>query len=107
MGVAYLRVDGVILPIYMLLFAITSFLQAMKRPIWTVWISLYRQGFGVAFFIWVFVGVLGFSEIGVWFGVAAAVSTGALIAVFIAERVAQAEIGGLFRPVPPREAPIG
>lgn len=106
-GVAYLRVDGVILPVYMLLFAITSFLQAMKRPIWTVWISLYRQGFGVAFFIWIFVGVLGFSEIGVWFGVASAVTSGALIAVVFAERVARAEIGGLFRPVPPKEAPIG
>jgi MATE family, multidrug efflux pump len=96
-GLAYLRVDGTILWVYMLLFSITSFLQAMKRPIWTVWISLYRQGFGIAFFVWIFVSVLGFSEIGVWFGVASAVTTGAIIALYLAERVARHEIGGLLR----------
>ena len=30
-GVSYLRVDGFILPVYMMLFAINSFLQALKR----------------------------------------------------------------------------
>ena len=49
-----------------------------------------------AFFIWLFVGVWGFSEIGVWFGVACAVITGCLIALVIVERVAKREIGGLW-----------
>ena len=44
-GLACLRVDSVGLPVYMMLFAINFFLQALKRPFWTVWISLYRQGF--------------------------------------------------------------
>ena len=39
-GVSYLRIDGFILPIYMMLFAINSFLQALKRPIWTFWIGV-------------------------------------------------------------------
>ena len=30
-GVTYLRIEGFILPIYMMLFAINSFLQALKR----------------------------------------------------------------------------
>ena len=96
-GLAYLRVEGTILWVYMLLFSITSFLQSMKRPIWTVWISLYRQGFGIAFFVWIFVGLLDFPEIGVWFGVAAAVTTGAVMALILAEGVAAREIGGLLR----------
>ncbi len=98
-GLSYLRVDSLILPFYMMLFSINSLLQALKRPIWTVWISLYRQGFGVAFFVWIFVGLLSFNEIGVWIGTAAAVITGWMIAVLIATHVARRELGGLWKPV--------
>lgn len=95
-GLAYLRVESVILPAYMALFAINALLQALKRPIWTLWISLYRQGIGIALFVWLFVGVLGFDETGVWFGVACAVTSGLLIAVAVVSRVARREIGGLW-----------
>ncbi|WP_425039420.1 MATE family efflux transporter [Primorskyibacter sp. S187A] len=95
-GLAYLRVESVILPVYMMLFAINSFLQALKRPVWTVWISLYRQGFGIAFFVWVFVGLLGFDETGVWFGTAAAVITGGMIGFVIVRHLAIRELGGFW-----------
>ncbi|PSL14063.1 MATE family efflux transporter [Shimia abyssi] len=96
-GLSYLRVDSLVLPFYMMLFSINSLLQALKRPIWTVWISLYRQGFGVAFFVWVFIGLMNFQEIGVWLGTAAAVITGWIIALVFATRVSQREIGGLWK----------
>ena len=79
-------------------------LQALKRPIWTVWISLYRQAFGIAFFVWLFVGVFHLNEIGVWFGIAAAVTTGLMISMVIASRVAAESIGGLWRASAPRGA---
>ena len=93
-GLAYLRVDSLILPLYMMLFATNSLLQALKRPIWTVWISLYRQAFGVAFFVWIFIGILDFTEIGVWFGVASAVITGWVIAMVITIHVVRVEMDG-------------
>ena len=96
-GIWYLRIDSLILPAYMMLFSINSLLQALKRPIWTVWISLYRQGFGIAFFVWLFVGVWHFSEIGVWLGVACAVVTGLAIAIAIAMKVAEREMDGLLK----------
>lgn len=96
-GTYYLRIDGLILPAYMMLFSINSLLQAFKRPVVTVWISLYRQGFGVAFFIWLFVGVVGLDERGVWFGVASAVLTGLMLALVIVTRVARQEMGGLWQ----------
>jgi len=95
-GVSYLRIDGFILPIYMMLFAINSFLQALKRPIWTFWIGVYRQAFGVAFFVYVYVMWLETGVIGVWFGIATAVVTGWLISMVVAELVARATIGGLW-----------
>lgn len=94
-GLIYLRIGSVMLIVYMLHFSITAFLQAMKRPIWSLWISLYRQAFGVAFFIWVFVGWLGFGEIGVWFGTSTSAATGAVMALFVTAHVAREKIGGL------------
>ncbi|MGC6452777.1 MAG: MATE family efflux transporter [Candidatus Puniceispirillaceae bacterium] len=95
-GVSYLRIDGFILPIYMMMFAINSFLQALKRPIWTFWIGVYRQAFGVAFFVYVYVMFLGTGVIGVWFGIATAVVSGWLISMIVAEAIARRTIGGLW-----------
>ena len=96
-GSSYLKVDGFLFPVYMMLFSINSVLQALKRPVWTLWISIYRQGFGVAFFIWMFISVLDFDVWGVWFGIATAVATGWLMAMTIATTIARAQIGGLLR----------
>jgi putative MATE family efflux protein len=87
-GASYLLVDGFLFPIYMMLFAINSFLQGLKRPIWTLWISIYRQGIGVALFIWLYVGVYDFDVWGVWYGIGTAVISGWFVALFAARRVA-------------------
>ncbi|MFP7572329.1 MATE family efflux transporter [Marivita sp. S2033] len=94
-GASYLLVDGFLFPVYMMLFSINSYLQALKRPIYTLWISIYRQGFGVAFFIWIFISVLGFDVWGVWLGIATAVASGWVIALFVAARISEQKIGGL------------
>ena len=82
----------------MMLFSINSILQAFKRPVWTLWISIYRQGFGVAFFIWLLVGVIGMDVWGVWLGIGLAVGTGWLLALVVVARIARTEIGGLRTP---------
>ncbi len=94
-GISYLRVDSILFGVYMMLFSINSVLQAFKRPIWTLWISIYRQGFGVAFFVWLLVGVIGMDVWGVWIGIGCAVGTGWLLALYIVSRIAKDEIGGL------------
>ena len=95
-GVSYLRVDGFILPIYMMLFAINSFLQALKKPIWTLLIGIYRQAFGVAFFSYIFVYIWGFGVIGVWFGIATSVLSGLILSLILAHHAAKPLIGGIF-----------
>lgn len=97
-GVSYLRVDSFLFILYMMLFSINSLLQALKRPVWTLWISIYRQGFGVAFFVWLLVGVIGMDVWGVWLGIGLAVSTGWVLALVVASRIAADEIGGLRTP---------
>lgn len=94
-GIDYLRIGSFMLYVYLIHFSITSFLQAAKRPIWSLWISIYRQAFGVAFFVWLFVGFFGMPVIGVWIGSSVAAGTGAIMALFVAAMVARDKIGGL------------
>ncbi|MEO0943752.1 MAG: MATE family efflux transporter [Pseudomonadota bacterium] len=107
-GISYLRVDSVLFGVYMMLFSINSILQAFKRPVWTLWISIYRQGFGVAFFVWLLVGVVGMDVWGVWIGIGLAVGSGWLLALVVVTRIARTEIGGLGRAASlPEEAKQG
>jgi len=94
-GVGYLHFDAVLLPIYGLLFIINALLQALQRPIWVLWISIYRQGFGVAFFIWVYLTLFGWDIWHVWYGVGTSVVSGLILSVLIAMYVAKREINGL------------
>ena len=94
-GVSYLRIDGFILPIYMMLFAINSFLQALKKPVWTLVIGIYRQAFGVAFFSYLYVFVFEFGVIGVWFGIATSVLSGFMLSLLLAHHASKPLIGGI------------
>jgi putative MATE family efflux protein len=96
-GVSYLRVDAFVLPLYMMLFAVNSVLQALKKPIWTLVIGIYRQAFAVAFFAYIFAVYLDLGVVGVWYGIAVAVGTGLLISLFILQRVSKPLIGGIWQ----------
>ena len=95
----FLKVEAVILPIYVVLFSINSLLQALKRAAWTMWIGIYRQWIGIALFIWLFTEVIDGGLTGVRLGIAFGVGTGLLLSLWIGVRVANARIGGLGRPV--------
>ena len=97
-GTGYLRFDTFLLPVYSVLFLVNSLLQALKRPIFVLWISIYRQGFGVAIFVWLFLTLRGWDIWSVWFGIGTSVLTGLILSLIIVQRVSATEIGGL-RPV--------
>lgn len=91
----FLKVEAVILPLYVILFSINSLLQALKRAAWTMWIGIYRQWIGIALFIWLFAYVIDGGLTGVRLGIAFGVGTGLLLGLWIGARVAQERIGGL------------
>lgn len=95
LGTDYLHVDGFILPVYLVLFAVNAVLQALKRPIVTVWIGLWRQGVAVGLFCWLYVTVFDWGTWGVWLGIATAVITGLALSLWVVERVASKAVGGL------------
>jgi len=86
-GASYLRVDGMILWAYMLLFAFNSLFQAFKRPVLSLFVGIYRQGIGVALFTWLYVVIGGYGVWGVWFGIATSVISGLLLSAFLLHRL--------------------
>lgn len=94
-GVGYLHVDGVILPAYMILFSINSFLQALGKPIWGLWIEIYRQAIAVPFFVWLSVNILELDVSGVWYGIAASVLSGLALALFVAANISKSLLGAV------------
>ena len=94
-GAQYLRVDGFILPVYIVLFAMNSFLQALQKPIWTLWIGIFRQGIGVLLFVWLFVRVFEMGTLGVWLGIAVSVTLGLVMSLVVSAWIAREKIGGI------------
>ncbi|WP_371169306.1 MATE family efflux transporter [Aliiroseovarius sp. 2305UL8-7] len=97
-GGLFLKVEAVVLPIYVFLFSANSLLQALKRAVWTMWIGVYRQGIGIALFIWLFTQVFDWGLTGVRLGIAAAVVTGLMMSLLVVTSVARSRIGGLRAP---------
>ncbi|GIX13664.1 MAG: MATE family efflux transporter [Paracoccaceae bacterium] len=102
LGAGYLAVDGFLLPVYVTLFAINALLQAFRRPVWVMVIGLWRQGVAVALFVRLFSVGLGLGVPGVWYGLAAAVLSGLVLAVAIVEWQARPLVGGLLWRAGPR-----
>lgn len=94
-GGLFLKVEAIILPLYVVLFSVNSLLQALKKAVWTMWIGIYRQIIGIALFIWIFTGVLDWGLTGVRVAIALAVFTGLIMSLMVVSRVAKDRIGGL------------
>ncbi len=97
-GFDYLLLAAPMLPAYLTLFAMMSFFQGIKRPIWTVWIGIYRQIFASAGFAALFIYVLNWNEWGVWTAVFTAVWSGLLLSMIILIIVARESMQGLGGP---------
>ncbi|MCF2872535.1 MATE family efflux transporter [Octadecabacter sp. G9-8] len=97
-GALFLKVEAVVLPIYVILFSVNSLLQALKKAVWTMWIGIYRQIIAIALFIWLFTDVFDWGLTGVRVAIAVAVATGLVMSLAVARRVARDKIGGLTEP---------
>ncbi|MFK7753179.1 MAG: MATE family efflux transporter [Sedimentitalea sp.] len=98
-GALFLKVEAAILPLYVVLFSVNSLLQALKQAVWAMWIGIYRQGIGIALFIWLFTVVMDWGLLGVRLGIAVAVATGLMLALSVARHVSRREM-------PPQNRPI-
>ena len=84
-GSAYLRIAALISFAYVILFVNVSGLQGLKKPMFALWMGIYRQ---VAAPLVIFPILVSFMDMsGVWWGIFLTVWSGALITIFYTRRV--------------------
>lgn len=81
-GTEYLYIASAIFWAYIILFTSTSALQGMKRPMYAVWIGLYRQIIAPAIIFYILVDKFNLQLYGVWWGVFIVTWSAAIITAF-------------------------
>lgn len=86
-GVQYLRISAWVYFAYSILYISVSALQGLKRPLYAIWIGLYRQILAPIFFFWLFAVVLDWRLLGIWWGVFTITWSAAVITLFYLRNV--------------------
>lgn len=86
-GAWYLKIDAAAFFAYVLLYINVSFLQGLKRPMFAVWMGLYRQIVAPLAVIWLLAFTLGLEATGIWLGFALVTISGAVIAEVYTRKV--------------------
>jgi putative MATE family efflux protein len=68
-GAFYLRISAFIYWAYIILFVAVAALQGLKRPLYAVWIGIYRQILAPAAVFYILATLMGLGLIGIWWGI--------------------------------------
>jgi len=68
-GVQYLRVAAITLCSYVILFQTVFMLQGLKKPLYGLWVGVYRQLVGPGMLFWFLAFYLGWGVRGIWWGI--------------------------------------
>ena len=68
-GTFYLRISAFIYWAYIILFVSVAALQGLKRPLYAIWIGLYRQILAPAVVFYTLADLLGMGLTGIWWGI--------------------------------------
>jgi len=102
-GATYLRIDALVLYAYVVLFVHVAALQGMKRPMFAVWIGLYRQIAAPFTLFWAVTRVFDFGLLGIWWGIFAITWSAAVLTLLYARRL----LGKKKKPHETRAVPMG
>jgi len=86
-GTAYLRIAAITLCSYVILYQTVFMLQGLKRPMYAVWVGLYRQIVGPMIVFYVLAYGMGWGLAGVWWGIFLVTWTGALAILMLSRRM--------------------
>lgn len=80
-GTRFLRIEAFVFPAYVLLYICVSAMQGIQRPLFGLWIGLYRQIAGPFAVFHLLTAVAGWGIMGIWWGVFTVTWSAALIVV--------------------------
>ena len=101
-GATYLKIDALVFYAYVILFVNVSALQGVKRPMFAVWMGLYRQIVAPVAVFYFLSSVLGWGLPGIWWGIFFVTWSAALAALAYARWV----FGRMYRPSSTPETPV-
>lgn len=78
-GTSFLRVAMIQMYAFVILFTATSTLQGLQRPMFAIWVGLYRQILAPMILVPLLMARLSPTELGIWWGALASAWSGALI----------------------------
>lgn len=85
-GISYLRIDALVLYAYVILFINVAALQGVKRPMFALYIGLYRQIAAPIAVFYLFTEVFNFGLIGIWWGILLVTWSAAVFTFFYTRR---------------------
>lgn len=86
-GTTYLKIDALVLYAYVILFATVAALQGIKRPMYAIWIGLYRQIVAPIIVFYILTRMLDAGLLGVWWGIFSITWSAALVTTLYARRL--------------------
>jgi len=92
-GATYLRIDALVFYAYVVLFVHVAALQGTKRPMYALWIGLYRQIVAPGILFWSLVHIFETGLTGIWWGIFGVTWSAALFTFFYARRLIVRESG--------------
>ena len=85
-GAFYLRISAFIYWAYIVLFVSVAALQGLKKPMYAIWIGIYRQIIGQAAFLYVLTYLMGMGLIGIWWGIFLATWSATIFTLYYVRR---------------------
>jgi Na+-driven multidrug efflux pump len=83
-GTRFLRIEAFVFPAYVLLYICTSAMQGIKKPVFALWVGLYRQIAGPFLVFHVLTTVMGWGIMGIWWGIFAVTwSAAAIVVIYV------------------------
>ncbi|MFH1350130.1 MAG: MATE family efflux transporter [Pseudomonadota bacterium] len=83
-GVTYLKIAAFVLYAYVILYVNVAALQGVKRPMFAIWIGLFRQIIAPVMVFTLFIQILDFGLMGVWWGIFSVTWIAAVFTLFYA-----------------------
>ncbi|MGD8982986.1 MAG: MATE family efflux transporter [Desulfobacteraceae bacterium] len=86
-GATYLRIAAFVFYAYVILYVNVATLQGVKRPMYAIWIGLYRQIIAPMIVFYFLTQILDFGLMAVWWGIFSVTWSAAVITFFYARRL--------------------
>jgi MATE family, multidrug efflux pump len=85
-GTVYLRIDALVFYAYLILFIYVAAMQGVKKPMFAIWIGLYRQIIAPFILFYVLIQVFKSGLTGIWWGIFSIAWSAALFTLFYTRR---------------------